>query len=79
MILGQVHWAVAQEYAQTLEDVVYRRLRTPLYEPSLSARGLERISELMAEMLGWDEFERLHQLDQTRRLLAADQRFSDNT
>ena len=79
MILGQVHWAVTQEYAQTLEDVVYRRLRTPLYEPSLSARGLERISELMAEMLGWDEFERLHQLDQTRRLLAADQRFLDNT
>ena len=79
MILGQVHWAVAQEYAQTLEDVVYRRLRTPLYEPSLSGRGLERISELMAEMLGWDESERLHQLDQTRRLLAADQHFLDNT
>ena len=79
MILGQVHWAVAQEYAQTLEDVVYRRLRTPLYEPSLSGRGLERISELMAEMLGWDESERLRQLDQTRRLLAADQHFLDNT
>jgi hypothetical protein len=45
----------------------------------LSGRGLERISELMAEMLGWDESERLHQLDQTRRLLAADQHFLDNT
>lgn len=77
MVLGQVRWAVTQEYAQTLEDVVYRRLRTPLYEPGLSARGLERISELMAEMLGWDEPERLLQLDRTQSRLAADQAFSD--
>jgi len=79
MILGQVYWAVTQEYAQTMEDVVYRRLRTPLYEPDLSVRGVERISELMAEMLGWDEAERLRQLDQIRSRLAADQHFLDNT
>ena len=58
---------------------MYRRLRTPLYEPDLSVRGVERISELMAEMLGWDEAERLRQLDQIRSRLAADQHFLDNT
>lgn len=79
MIMGQVHWAVTQEYARTLEDVVYRRLRTPLYEPSLSERGLERISELLSELLGWDESERLSQLDSTRRRLAFDQNFPDKT
>ncbi len=78
MILGQVRWAVSQEYAHTLEDVVYRRLRTPLYEPSLSARGLARMSEIMAEMLGWDETERLRQVDQTRSRLAADLQFLNN-
>jgi len=78
MILGQVRWAVSHEYAHTLEDVVYRRLRTPLYEPSLSARGLARMSEIMAEMLGWDETERLRQVDQTRSRLAADLQFLNN-
>jgi hypothetical protein len=36
------------------------------------------MSEIMAEMLGWDETERLRQVDQTRSRLAADLQFLNN-
>jgi glycerol-3-phosphate dehydrogenase len=50
---GEVRFAIEQEGAANLEDVLYRRTRLPLYglEPR---RAIEPIATQMAVVLGWD-------------------------
>ncbi|TNF84237.1 MAG: glycerol-3-phosphate dehydrogenase/oxidase [Gammaproteobacteria bacterium] len=50
----EVRWAVQQESARTLEDVVYRRLRVPWFRPGESQSVALAAADIMAEMLGWD-------------------------
>lgn len=52
-ILGQVSWAVEQEQAMTLEDVLFRRTSLGFFE--LDESAIRRVAELMAEKLGWSE------------------------
>lgn len=51
----QVIWAVRNEMARTLEDVLSRRTRTLLLDAKESARIAKPVAEIMARELGKDE------------------------
>jgi len=50
----EVRWAVNEESARTLEDVVYRRLRVPWFRPGESQAVALAAAEIMSEILGWE-------------------------
>ncbi len=71
----EVRWAVQQESARTLEDVVYRRLRVPWFRPGESQNVALAAADIMAEMLGWDGPRTDSQLRTVRDRLKEDLRF----
>ena len=66
-VLGQVVWAIEQEQAVSLEDVLYRR--TSLALLGISDAELERIATLMATHLDWSDDECSKPLAISRRRL----------
>ncbi len=70
--LGEVDWAVANEAARRLEDLVYRRLRTALYHPDAREGALEPLAARMAKPLGWDAERTASEVAAVRRRLEAD-------
>lgn len=52
---AEVRWAVQQEQARTVEDVLARRTRALLLNAQASAEAAPRVAALMAEELGQDE------------------------
>jgi len=71
---GEVRWAVEQEGAATLEDVLYRRTRLPLYGLDPAA-AIEPLAARLAAALGWGDDRRQRELDHVRARLAADLAF----
>jgi len=75
-ILGQVVWAVENEQAVSLEDVIYRRTSIAFFDPS--AAELHAIACIMATCLSWSDSRvekevsgTLAKLESTRSALAA--------
>ena len=68
---AQVVYAVRQESARTLADVVLRRLHMGL-SPDRGASGAAAVSQLMAAELGWDENIRRENLEEFRHQIAAE-------
>ena len=62
LIGGEVDWAVLCEGAACLEDVVYRRTRLALYEPTERQAAAVGVARRMAELLGWDAARRADEL-----------------
>ena len=54
-ILGEISYAIKHEMAQTIEDVVARRTRALLINQPGLLESLEKISQVVANGLGWDE------------------------
>ncbi|MCH2172237.1 glycerol-3-phosphate dehydrogenase/oxidase [Myxococcota bacterium] len=75
VLASEVEWAVTTEGAATLEDVIYRRLRTALYNPEAREATLGPVADLLASKLGWSEAEQETQVDAVRARLAADLAF----
>ncbi|MGB2390865.1 MAG: glycerol-3-phosphate dehydrogenase/oxidase [Pseudomonadales bacterium] len=75
VIEGEVRWGVRIERARHLEDVVYRRIRTPWSEPLMTDAGIVRMSEIMAHEMCWDESTRITELERVRQRLAEDVAF----
>ncbi len=73
-VTGEIAWAVRHEGAMTLEDVIYRRLRLPLYELN-AERNLEPVARSMANALGWDAAKTCSQLAQVRSRMHKDLAF----
>ncbi len=74
---GEVDWAVRVEGAASIEDVLYRRSRSALYD--LRARDLVApIAERMGALLSWDATAVAEQLRQVRARLASDLTFADH-
>ncbi len=71
----EVRWAVREESARTLEDVVYRRLRVPWFRPGESQNVALAAADIMAEMLGWDGQHTDMELRTVRDRLREDLRF----
>ena len=72
---GEVDWAVRFEGAATVEDVMYRRIRSALFAPDSCAASLERVAGRMAELLGWDAERTRRDVDAVRARLSADLAF----
>ncbi|MEZ5549405.1 MAG: glycerol-3-phosphate dehydrogenase/oxidase [Pseudomonadales bacterium] len=53
----EIRWAVEQESAQTLVDLMYRRLRLPWFRPAETATVAAAAGTIMAGLLGWDAAE----------------------
>ncbi len=53
-IAAEVVWAVREEMARTVEDVLARRLRALFLNAHAAIAMAPRVSELMAAELGWD-------------------------
>jgi glycerol-3-phosphate dehydrogenase len=72
----EVRWAVTEESALKLEDVVYRRLRVPWFRPSESQTVALAAAEIMAGCLDWDYETTDSELRALRDRLAEDLTFS---
>jgi glycerol-3-phosphate dehydrogenase len=77
VLASEVDWSVRMEGAATLEDVLYRRLRTPWYVPEAREAGVAPIAERMAGLLGWDEARKRSEVARVRELLAAELAFRE--
>jgi glycerol-3-phosphate dehydrogenase len=74
----EVRWAVREESARTLEDVVYRRLRVPWFRPGESQTVALAAADIMAQMLEWDGQRTDMELRTVRDRLREDLRFPPN-
>jgi glycerol-3-phosphate dehydrogenase len=72
LLEGEVDWAVREEGAVTVEDILYRRNRSAMWSPKLGAAAVEPVAARMAELLGWDTSECERQVASVRARLAAD-------
>lgn len=76
-VAGELDWAVTVEGAATLEDVIYRRTRTALYDVGEREALLEPAAARLAALLGWDEARRAREVAAVRERLAADLDFRE--
>jgi glycerol-3-phosphate dehydrogenase len=61
-VKAEVIWAVRQEMARTVEDVLARRTRALFLNARAALAMAPAVAELMASELGWDEVTRAKQL-----------------
>ncbi len=61
-VKAEVAWAVRQEMARTVEDVLARRTRALFLNARAALAMAPAVAELMASELGWDEVTRTKQL-----------------
>ena len=73
---AEVEWAVTQEGAATVLDVLYRRLSVAYYEPGLRESAVEPVADLLSELLGWDARRRDEEVSSARTRLREDLEFS---
>ncbi|MEX2326266.1 MAG: glycerol-3-phosphate dehydrogenase C-terminal domain-containing protein, partial [Pseudomonadales bacterium] len=72
MIEGEVIWAVENEGANSLEDLIYRRMRAAYYSPGQVGAILAPTADLLANALDWSVDEKERQIENTRARLVAD-------
>lgn len=62
---GEVVWAVSNENAHRLSDVVARRVMTGV-EDDLGVGSLDAVAAVCAELLGWDDARTASEIDAHR-------------
>jgi glycerol-3-phosphate dehydrogenase len=75
VVTGEIRWAVEQEAAATLEDVIYRRTRAALYESRECEALLEPVSRELQTRLEWTDEHRTGQVALVRARLQHDLAF----
>lgn len=75
LFASEVDWGVNQEGAQTLEDLVYRRLRAAWFAPAELIDALPAIAARMGELMSWDPAELAQQIADTKARLEDDLSF----
>lgn len=75
MLEGEVAWAVQEEGASRLEDVIYRRTRMALYDAADTPAVIGPVAERMARLLDWDTARAAGEVERTRARLACDLEF----
>ncbi|MBW2724937.1 MAG: glycerol-3-phosphate dehydrogenase/oxidase [Deltaproteobacteria bacterium] len=78
VIGGEIGWAVDQEAAATLEDVIYRRTRAALFNAHESGALLEPVSLRLQSRFGWSEDERVTQVEAVSDRLRHDLAFQQH-
>ncbi|MDH5265815.1 MAG: glycerol-3-phosphate dehydrogenase, partial [Betaproteobacteria bacterium] len=71
-LASEVEWGVRALGAVTLEDLLYRRLRTAWYVPSARAAAVLPAAERMAALLGWNAERREAEVSRVRARLASE-------
>ena len=67
---AEVVWAVREEMARTIEDVMARRVRALFLDAKASMEMAEEVARLMAEELGWDEARTANEVEAYHTLAA---------
>ena len=75
VLASEVEWAVRALGAVTLEDLLYRRLRTAWYVPSAREGAVLPAAERMAKLLGWSAERREGEVARVRARLASELAF----
>lgn len=77
LFCGEIDWAMREEGAATVEDVLYRRNRAAVFAPRSACALAEPVADRMAVALGWTTERRARELERIRRRLVADLGFRD--
>jgi len=77
VLASEVDWAVKVEAAASVEDVVYRRLRTAFGPQDTRDASVVPIADSMAKLLGSTEERKGSEIAGVRARLAADLSFLD--
>jgi len=75
VLASEVDWSVCVEGAATLEDVLYRRIRSALFVPEAREASLSCIAARLAALLDWSDERRQSEVDRARARLEADLEF----
>lgn len=62
-LVGEVRWAVTEELARSLDDVLDRRLRVAIRHRGAGGSGVLAAARIVAEELGWDESRTAKEVD----------------
>lgn len=66
---AEVQYGVIAEAAQTIEDILARRTRMGFLDEQAALDSVERVSELMAPLLQWDEAQRQKRIQSAKEYL----------
>ncbi|TFG97098.1 MAG: hypothetical protein E4H11_02420 [Myxococcales bacterium] len=72
VLASEVEWAIRALGAVTLEDLLYRRLRTAWYVPTARESAVLPAAERMAALLGWSAARRQSEISGVRARLASE-------
>jgi glycerol-3-phosphate dehydrogenase len=75
VLASEVRWAVLVEGAATLEDVLYRRIRSALFLPEAREASVQAIADRIAPLLEWSDDRIRTEIDRGRSRLEADLEF----
>jgi glycerol-3-phosphate dehydrogenase len=75
VLASEVDWAVGVTAAASLEDVIYRRLRTAFFVPGAREESVAPAAERMAALLGWDAERTRDEIEGVSARLATDLAF----
>jgi glycerol-3-phosphate dehydrogenase len=79
VLAGEVDWAIDVEGAATAADVVFRRTRAALYDPSARAALAAPVAQRMARRLGWTAERARAETSAVEARLAADLSFREES
>ncbi|MBW1879919.1 MAG: glycerol-3-phosphate dehydrogenase/oxidase [Deltaproteobacteria bacterium] len=65
-VLAQVDWAVREELAATVSDVLHRRTQVYFKDPGQGMDAAEQVAARMATLIGWTEAQKAHSLQDYR-------------
>lgn len=68
-LLGEVRYAVETEMAQTLVDMLARRIRLTFLDKAATKECASRVADIMAEHLNWNAARKKSELDQLKKYL----------
>ncbi|KAG2394011.1 hypothetical protein C9374_003775 [Naegleria lovaniensis] len=67
-IEAEVIYSIRNEYALKIMDIIERRTRLYFIDTQASIESIPKISKLMAQELGWNEHERLAQVEECMKI-----------
>lgn len=74
-VWAEVEFAARHDLARTIDDVLARRIPLLLVAGQQGLDVLERVADIMAEVLGWQADERARQVERYRKSVADSRRF----
>ncbi len=76
-IVAQVHFSVKEELAMALEDVMIRRTQLFFKDRNQGLDCLDTVADEMGQLLGWDDAEKLQQIERYKVEVQRSRRWRD--